>query len=97
VASKARDEGPSVDDSITGNFTLLSLVLKQIQSMALRRVTDGGDEFLVAGANVEGGVVVFKRMDSARLQEYRYCQPYEFCFRVGFPEHDHFSSTYPSH
>jgi hypothetical protein len=50
VESKARDESPSVDDSITGNFTLLSLVLKQIQSMALRRVTDGGDEFLVAGA-----------------------------------------------
>jgi hypothetical protein len=68
---QARDESPSITvvNSITGNLTLLSQVftgLKQVRSMALGRVADGGDEFLVAGANVDGGVVVFKRTDGGR-------------------------------
>lgn len=40
--------------------------LQQIRSMSLGRVDDGGDEFLIAGANVEGGVVVFQRVDEGR-------------------------------
>ena len=66
---QARDEDPLTVNSITGDFTLLSQVftgLKQIRSMALGRVADGGDEFLVAGANVDGGVVVFQRTDGGR-------------------------------
>ena len=67
---QARDEpGCSVTDLITGNLTLQAQVftgLKQIRSMALGRVADGGDEFLVAGANVDGGVAVFQRTDGGR-------------------------------
>jgi 6-phosphogluconolactonase (cycloisomerase 2 family) len=54
---------------VTGNLTLQAQVftgLKQIRSMSIGRVADGGDEFLVAGANVDGGVVVFKRTDGGR-------------------------------
>ncbi|KAJ6598351.1 Lactonase, 7-bladed beta-propeller-domain-containing protein [Mycena vulgaris] len=40
--------------------------LQQIRSMALGRVDDGGDEFLIAGANTEGGVAVFQRVDGGR-------------------------------
>ncbi|TFK36313.1 hypothetical protein BDQ12DRAFT_756153, partial [Crucibulum laeve] len=50
----------------TESLTLLAQVftgLKQIRSMSLGRVVDGGDEFLIAGANVDGGVVVFRRVD----------------------------------
>lgn len=67
---QARDgDGCSTVNSITGNLTLLSQVftgLKQIRSMALGRVTDGSDEFLVAGANVDGGVAIFQRTDGGR-------------------------------
>jgi hypothetical protein len=28
--------------------------------------TKGGDEFLIAGANVDGGVVMFRRVDGGR-------------------------------
>lgn len=67
---QVREEGPvSLINSITGSLTLQSQVftgLKQIRSMALGRVADGGDEFLVAGANVDGGVVVFQRTDGGR-------------------------------
>jgi len=59
----------SLVNSIAGSLTLQSQVftgLKQIRSMALGRVADGGDEFLVAGANVDGGVAVFKRTDGGR-------------------------------
>ncbi|RDB25735.1 Uncharacterized protein C18E5.01 [Hypsizygus marmoreus] len=40
--------------------------LTQIRSMSLGPVIDGGDEFLVAGANVNGGVVIFRRVDGGR-------------------------------
>lgn len=40
--------------------------LTQIRSMAIGRADDGGDEFLVAGANVEGGVVVYRRVDGGK-------------------------------
>jgi hypothetical protein len=40
--------------------------LKQIRSMNLGPVVGGGDEFLVAGANVDGGVVMFQRVDGGR-------------------------------
>ncbi|KAJ6618136.1 Lactonase, 7-bladed beta-propeller-domain-containing protein [Mycena sp. CBHHK59/15] len=40
--------------------------LQQIRSMALGRVDDGGDEFIIAGANTEGGVAVFQRVDGGR-------------------------------
>lgn len=67
---QARDGGGcSTANSITGSLTLLSQVftgLKQIRSMALGRVADGGDEFLVAGANVDGGVAIFQRTDGGR-------------------------------
>lgn len=67
---QVREEDPlSPVNSITGCLTLQSQVftgLKQIRSMTLGRVADGGDEFLVAGANVDGGVAVFKRTDGGR-------------------------------
>ncbi|KAJ7182776.1 Lactonase, 7-bladed beta-propeller-domain-containing protein [Mycena crocata] len=40
--------------------------LQQIRSMTLGRVDDGGDEFLIAGANTEGGVAIFQRVDGGR-------------------------------
>jgi len=40
--------------------------LQQIRSMALGRVDDGGDQFIIAGANTEGGVAVFQRVDGGR-------------------------------
>ncbi|KAF8811102.1 hypothetical protein BYT27DRAFT_7184481 [Phlegmacium glaucopus] len=40
--------------------------LRQIRSMAIGRVADGGEMFLVAGANLDGGVVVFNRTDGGR-------------------------------
>ncbi|KAH9475848.1 hypothetical protein JR316_0011408 [Psilocybe cubensis] len=40
--------------------------LTQIRSMALGHVEDGGDQFLIAGANTEGGVAVFSRVDGGR-------------------------------
>jgi hypothetical protein len=67
---QARDESCcSIVNSINGSLTFQSQVftgLKQIRSMALGRVADGGDEFLVAGANVDGGVAVFQRTDGGR-------------------------------
>lgn len=67
---QVREEDPcSPVNSITGSLTLQSQVftgLKQIRSMTLGRVADGGDEFLVAGANVDDGVAVFKRTDGGR-------------------------------
>ncbi|ESK95856.1 hypothetical protein Moror_12354 [Moniliophthora roreri MCA 2997] len=53
----------------TGALTLLAQVptgLQQIRSMALGRVDDGGDEFIIAGANTVGGVAVFQRVDGGR-------------------------------
>jgi len=66
---QVRDEALSPVNTITGNLTLQAQVftgLKQIRSMTLGPAADGGDEFLVAGANVDGGVAVFKRTDSGR-------------------------------
>ncbi|THU83118.1 putative isomerase YbhE [Dendrothele bispora CBS 962.96] len=40
--------------------------LQQIRSMALGKVEDGGDEFIIAGANTAGGVAVFQRVDGGR-------------------------------
>ncbi|PPQ69707.1 hypothetical protein CVT25_012970 [Psilocybe cyanescens] len=40
--------------------------LSQIRSMAIGHVEDGGDEFLIAGANLDGGVAVFRRVDGGR-------------------------------
>ncbi|TFK36304.1 Lactonase, 7-bladed beta-propeller-domain-containing protein [Crucibulum laeve] len=57
------------ESNFTGSLTLLAQVftgLKQIRSMSLGRVVDGGDEFLIAGANVDGGVVVLRRIDGGR-------------------------------
>jgi len=52
-----------------GQLTLIAQIptgLQQIRSMALGRVDDGGDEFIIAGANTEGGVAVFQRVDGGR-------------------------------
>ncbi|KAG5645375.1 hypothetical protein DXG03_006328 [Asterophora parasitica] len=52
-----------------GGLTLVAQVftgLKQIRSMSLGPVEGGGDEFLVAGANVDGGVAMFRRVDGGR-------------------------------
>ncbi|KAJ7705509.1 hypothetical protein B0H17DRAFT_920608, partial [Mycena rosella] len=40
--------------------------LQQIRSMALGRLDDGGDQYIIAGANTEGGVAVFQRVDGGR-------------------------------
>lgn len=40
--------------------------LKQIRSFAIGPVGDGADEFLIAGANVDGGVAVFRRTEGGR-------------------------------
>lgn len=40
--------------------------LQQIRSMTIGRVDDGGDEFLIAGANTDGGVAVFRRVDGGK-------------------------------
>ncbi|KAK7052178.1 putative isomerase YbhE [Favolaschia claudopus] len=53
----------------SGQLNLLAQVptgLQQIRSMALGRVDDGGDEFIIAGANTVGGVAVFQRVDGGR-------------------------------
>ncbi|KAF9044259.1 Lactonase, 7-bladed beta-propeller-domain-containing protein [Panaeolus papilionaceus] len=56
-------------DAVQGTLELQAQVftgLQQIRSMALGRVSDGGDEFLIAGGNVAGGVVVYQRVDGGR-------------------------------
>ncbi|KAF9474647.1 hypothetical protein BDN70DRAFT_884575 [Pholiota conissans] len=63
------DAGCQVVNTLSGNFTLHAQVftgLTQIRSMALGKVADGGDEFLIAGANVAGGVGVWRRVDAGR-------------------------------
>ncbi|KAJ7220613.1 Lactonase, 7-bladed beta-propeller-domain-containing protein [Mycena pura] len=57
------------DDTAGGQLKLVAQIptgLQQIRSMALGRVDDGGDEFIIAGANTEGGVAVFRRVDGGR-------------------------------
>jgi len=58
-------EGPTS----SGVLTLQRQVftgLQQIRSMAIGQVANGGEMFLMAGANVDGGVVVFNRTDGGR-------------------------------
>ena len=43
--------------------------LSQIRSFAIGKTGDGGDEFLIAGANTEGGVAVFRRTDGGKNLE----------------------------
>lgn len=55
-----------------GTLILLAQIptgLQQIRSMALGNVADGGDEFIVAGANTEGGVAIFRRIDGGKSLE----------------------------
>ena len=40
--------------------------LKQVRGMALGPANSQGDAFLIAGANVDGGVVMYKRVDGGR-------------------------------
>ncbi|KNZ79516.1 hypothetical protein J132_09318 [Termitomyces sp. J132] len=40
--------------------------LKQIRGMNLGPTISGGDKFLIAGANVDGGVVMFRRVNGGR-------------------------------
>jgi 6-phosphogluconolactonase (cycloisomerase 2 family) len=64
-----QDAGSSDEGATSGSLTLLTHVftgLKQIRSMALGRVVDGGDQFLIAGANVDGGVAMFQRVDGGK-------------------------------
>ncbi|PPQ97924.1 hypothetical protein CVT26_002986 [Gymnopilus dilepis] len=61
-------DGSSASD-VSGELVLLAQVftgLQQIRSMALGRVEDGSDEYLIAGANVDGGVAMFQRVDGGR-------------------------------
>ncbi|KAL0568979.1 hypothetical protein V5O48_012997 [Marasmius crinis-equi] len=63
--ARQTDAGAEAD----GALTLLAQIptgLQQIRSMALGRVDDGGDEFIIAGANTAGGVAVFQRVDGGR-------------------------------
>ncbi|KAF9019799.1 putative isomerase YbhE, partial [Hymenopellis radicata] len=43
--------------------------LQQIRGMMLGNVADGSDEFVMAGANTEGGVAMFRRVDGGRSLE----------------------------
>lgn len=40
--------------------------LNNIRGMAIGKVADGGDEFLVVAANSAGGVKVFRRTEKGR-------------------------------
>ncbi|KAK0186474.1 Lactonase, 7-bladed beta-propeller-domain-containing protein [Armillaria mellea] len=53
----------------TESLELLAQVptgLQQIRSMSLGKVEDGGDEFIIAGANTVGGVVILQRVEGGR-------------------------------
>ncbi|PBK89519.1 hypothetical protein ARMGADRAFT_1047113 [Armillaria gallica] len=53
----------------TESLELLAQVptgLQQIRSMSLGKVEDGGDEFIIAGANTVGGVVILQRVEEGR-------------------------------
>ena len=56
--------------TVSGNLTLVNQVftgLKQIRSMAIGPVSiAGAEEFLIAGANVDGGVVMYQRTNGGR-------------------------------
>lgn len=56
-------------NTINASLTLQTHVftgLRQIRGMAIGRVDDGSEEFLVAGGNLDGGVAVLKRVDGGR-------------------------------
>ncbi|KAF8877937.1 hypothetical protein CPB84DRAFT_1794546 [Gymnopilus junonius] len=58
--------GPTAQAQVSGDLILQTQVftgLRQIRSMTLGRVDDGGDEYLIAGANLDGGVAMFRRVD----------------------------------
>lgn len=66
----AREDGDAVDSNL-GNGTLVLQAqvftgLTNIRGMALGRVVDGSDEFLIAGANTDGGVAIFRRTQGGR-------------------------------
>jgi len=67
------DPGADPISGINGTLELQNQVftgLRQIRSMALGPVDgDGSDEFLVAGANLDGGVAVFRRTQGGRNLE----------------------------
>lgn len=59
----------TIVNSVVGSLVLQAQVftgLRQIRSMALGNVADGGDEFLIAGANLDGGVAVLQRINRGR-------------------------------
>ncbi|KAF7324632.1 putative isomerase YbhE [Mycena kentingensis (nom. inval.)] len=65
---------PAASDApeVTGELKLVAQVftgLQQIRGMAIGRVDDGGDEFIIAGANTVGGVAVFRRVEEGRNLE----------------------------
>ncbi|KAG6886382.1 hypothetical protein C0992_004298 [Termitomyces sp. T32_za158] len=72
VNSKRMLRSPRNTQSPATSASSLSLIaqvptgLKQIRSMSLGPVTSGGDEFLIAGANMDGGVAVFRRVKQGR-------------------------------
>lgn len=52
-----------------GQLVLVAQVhtgLSQIRSMALGTGTDGADQYLIAGANTQGGVAIFQRIDGGK-------------------------------
>ncbi|KAF7377548.1 putative isomerase YbhE [Mycena sanguinolenta] len=60
---------PLQRQNVGGQLNLVAQIptgLQQIRSMALGRVDDGGDEYIIAGANTVGGVAVFQRVDGGR-------------------------------
>lgn len=64
---------PPADGSSEGKLENLAQVytgLQQIRSMAIGKVEDGGDEFIVAGANTNGGVSVFRRTEGGKNLEF---------------------------
>ncbi|KAF5390967.1 hypothetical protein D9757_004012 [Collybiopsis confluens] len=63
------DSAASSASDTVYSFNLLAQVptgLQQIRSMALGRVDDGGDAYIVAGATTTGGVAVLERVDGGR-------------------------------
>lgn len=67
--SRLRRSGNLQRATFASRLSLVAQVptgLKQIRSMSLGPVTGGGEEFIIAGANVEGGVAVFRRVDEGR-------------------------------
>ena len=62
--SKCQASGQS--GSCLNLITQVFTGLRQIRSMNIGPVETGGDEFLIAGASVAGGVAMFRRIDGGR-------------------------------